>query len=240
MTSFPWPVPTPGDLRVRRGRDGCGDRPKSRRVVHRALGTRVHAAARVAGGEIVDTTDGTGRGWTELFVGGREDGVGTANPCIPATGLGHPGVARSRWHSSGCPPAFAVQGTGWGRLEVRHVDHALGHRHAVTWPDALLQTSGGEIPTVMDKERAGHDIRWAPATGGDVSDQAERPSLLRCNERLVAEQDSPYRFQRFVDAGKKFPRLPGTARVLAVGFPGFIPTNRANRISAQNGRESWA
>jgi hypothetical protein len=97
----------------------------------------------------------------------------------------------------------------------------------------LLQASGGDLVILgHGKAGAGHDIRWSPATGGEA--------LIERKDRAYAQgaDESVGRRIRYVigqvrEAGPKLPHREGAARVLAVGFPGFISANKAARVRSR-------
>ncbi len=83
--------------------------------------------------------------------------------------------------------------------------------------------------TITGNLAVGHDICWDPATGGSVViERKDRAYNQGANEHLGSRVR--YLVSRIREAGPALPTEPGVARVLAVGFPGFVADNQANRV----------
>jgi hypothetical protein len=95
----------------------------------------------------------------------------------------------------------------------------------------VLQASGGTVE-VMGSGTTGHDIRWAPATGGlALIERKDRTYEVGIDEPLGLR--IRHLIGKIREAGPKLPSAPGAARILAVGFPGFVAANKAKRTRAR-------
>jgi hypothetical protein len=97
----------------------------------------------------------------------------------------------------------------------------------------LLLASGGEMVIKgHGQASAGHDIWWAPATGGEALIERKDRAYLPGAQESVASRIR-YVAGKVREAGPRLPMRSGAARVLAVGFPGFIKPNRATQVRAR-------
>jgi hypothetical protein len=92
----------------------------------------------------------------------------------------------------------------------------------------LVQASGGSM-VINGEGTAGHDLRWSPAAGGlALIERKDRAWSAGAKEPV--SKRALYVARKIRDAGARFPRRRSGARVLAVGFPGFVPAADAASI----------
>lgn len=95
----------------------------------------------------------------------------------------------------------------------------------------LIQASGGSM-VINGEGVPGHDLRWTPATGGLALLERKDRSWLAGSKESVKRR-AQYVAGQVREASARFPRDVPAARVLAVGFPGFVPVADADPIREQ-------
>jgi hypothetical protein len=228
QTPFPWPTPDPGDLRMRGGES---DVFTARKVVewfvdNWAPGFKIPGTAPL--GLLLDTIAYSERG--EMFTpfASLEEQVAWEYRLFA--------LRRLEWSIR------ALHGRA-GRLLGVHQSFITKELMGVdsrtaTWgmplgvgtvcvAGRLMQAAGGEM-TITGTGAAGHDIRWEPATGGLVIlERKDRAFEIGATESIASRVK--YLIGKVREAGRGFPRDPDAGRVLAVGFPGYVPANAAKR-----------
>jgi len=89
----------------------------------------------------------------------------------------------------------------------------------------LLQASGGKIRiNGAGRGGLGHDVHWEPATGGvALIERKDRAWHVGSTESV--RERALYVASKVRGVAGRYPKIPG-ARVLAVGFPGFVEPER--------------
>jgi hypothetical protein len=224
---FKWPTPTPGDLRDPGGRS---DAATSRRIVEWFIQRWVPGFALAAEsplGTIIESVARHERG-EEQPLATMEAQVAWEFRVLALRRLDwsirvlHGQAGRLRdVHGSFVTKELAgvdCRTASWG------MPLGVG---TLTLAARLMQTSGGEM-VITGAGAAGHDIRWEPATGGlALVERKDRAFEIGADEPLGRR--ARYVVARVREAGPALPREPGAARVLAVGFPGHVPANKARR-----------
>jgi len=226
--SFKWPTPPPGDLSDLGGRSDAGT---SRGIVEWFIQRWAPGFALTAGSPLGGILDSVAR-----VERGEEQPLATAE-------------ARAAWEFR----VLALRRLDWsiralhgraGRLRDVHRSFITKELAGVDCRTAswgmplgvgtlciaarLMQSSGGEM-VITGVGAAGHDIRWEPVTGGlALIERKDRAFEVGSDEPLTKR--ALFVAARVREAGPALPREPGAARVLAVGFPGHVPANKAKRV----------
>lgn len=97
----------------------------------------------------------------------------------------------------------------------------------------LMQAGGGEI-VITGAGTTGHDIRWRPLTGGyALIERKDRAFTVGATESF--HNRIRWVVARVIDASRQFCDQPGAARILAVGFPGYVSDEQVEDVGQELG-----